>query len=35
MVPFGGIKASGWGQEFGVEGLKGVTQPQVISIKKH
>jgi acyl-CoA reductase-like NAD-dependent aldehyde dehydrogenase len=34
MVPFGGAKGSGWGVEFGVEGLKGVTQPQVISIKK-
>lgn len=34
MVPFGGIKDSGYGVEFGVEGLKGVTQPQIISIKK-
>lgn len=34
MVPFGGIKDSGYGVEFGVEGLKSVTQPQVISIKK-
>lgn len=34
MVPFGGVKASGWGSQFGVEGLKAVTQPQVISIKK-
>jgi len=34
MVPFGGIKESGYGVEFGVEGLKAVTQPQVISIKK-
>jgi len=34
MVPFGGVKDSGYGVEFGVEGLKGVTQPQVISIKK-
>lgn len=34
MVPFGGVKGSGWGVEFGTEGLKGVTQPQVISIKK-
>lgn len=34
MVPFGGIKGSGWGVEFGAEGLKAVTQPQVISIKK-
>jgi phenylacetaldehyde dehydrogenase len=34
MVPFGGNKRSGWGLEFGQEGLKGVTQPQVISLKK-
>ncbi|MEM8887691.1 MAG: aldehyde dehydrogenase family protein [Bacteroidota bacterium] len=34
MVPFGGVKDSGYGVEFGVEGLKGVTQPQIISIKK-
>jgi acyl-CoA reductase-like NAD-dependent aldehyde dehydrogenase len=34
MVPFGGIKGSGWGVEFGHEGLKGVTRTQVISIKK-
>jgi len=34
MVPFGGVKGSGWGVEFGVDGLKAVTQPQVISIKK-
>ncbi|MEO1514593.1 MAG: aldehyde dehydrogenase family protein [Bacteroidota bacterium] len=34
MVPFGGMKDSGYGVEFGVEGLKAVTQPQVISIKK-
>ena len=34
MVPFGGVKNSGYGVEFGVEGLKAVTQPQVISIKK-
>lgn len=34
MVPFGGVKGSGWGVEFGLEGLKSVTQPQVISIKK-
>jgi len=34
MVPFGGIKGSGYGVEFGVEGLKAVTRPQIISIKK-
>lgn len=34
MVPFGGIKGSGWGVEFGIEGLKSVTHAQVISIKK-
>lgn len=34
MVPFGGAKASGYGVEFGLEGLKAVTQPQVISLKK-
>jgi acyl-CoA reductase-like NAD-dependent aldehyde dehydrogenase len=34
MVPFGGAKDSGYGVEFGVEGLKAVTQPQIISIKK-
>lgn len=34
MVPFGGNKASGYGVEFGLEGLKAVTQARVISIKK-
>jgi acyl-CoA reductase-like NAD-dependent aldehyde dehydrogenase len=34
MVPFGGVKGSGWGVEFGVDGLKAVTQPLVLSIKK-
>ena len=34
MVPFGGIKDSGYGVEFGVEGLKTVTRPQIISVKK-
>lgn len=31
MVPFGGIKKSGYGLEFGVEGLKSVAVPKVIS----
>lgn len=30
-VPFGGAKMSGYGLEFGVEGLKHLGQPQVIS----
>jgi acyl-CoA reductase-like NAD-dependent aldehyde dehydrogenase len=34
MVPFGGAKRSGYGVEFGIEGLKAVTRPQVISIRK-
>lgn len=34
MVPFGGSKGSGWGVEFGVEGLKAMTRPQVLSVKK-
>jgi acyl-CoA reductase-like NAD-dependent aldehyde dehydrogenase len=34
MVPFGGIKGSGHGVEFGIEGLKSVTRAQVISVKK-
>lgn len=34
MVPFGGSKRSGWGVEFGLDGLKAVSQPQVISVPK-
>lgn len=34
MVPFGGAKNSGYGMEFGTEGLKAVTQPKIISLKK-
>lgn len=30
-MPFGGAKRSGYGLEFGAEGLKAVAQPQVIS----
>jgi acyl-CoA reductase-like NAD-dependent aldehyde dehydrogenase len=31
QVPFGGINSSGYGQEFGVAGLKAVAAPKVIS----
>jgi hypothetical protein len=31
LGPFGGAKHSGYGLEFGVEGLKSVPVPQVIS----
>ncbi len=34
MVPFGGIKRSGWGVEFGVDGLKSMTQCKVLSFRK-
>ena len=31
MIPFGGVKKSGYGLEFGVEDLKAVAVPQVIN----
>lgn len=31
MIPFGGVKGSGYGLGFGVEGLKSVAVPQVIN----
>ncbi|USX14681.1 aldehyde dehydrogenase family protein [Oxalobacteraceae bacterium OTU3CAMAD1] len=34
MVPFGGSKRSGWGTQFGLDGLKAVTQAQIISLPK-
>ncbi|KQR94020.1 aldehyde dehydrogenase [Microbacterium sp. Leaf347] len=30
-IPFGGVKSSGYGLEFGAEGLKAVARPQVIN----
>jgi acyl-CoA reductase-like NAD-dependent aldehyde dehydrogenase len=33
MISFGGAKHSGYGLEFGVDGLKSVAVPQVISGK--
>ncbi|MGZ8804336.1 MAG: aldehyde dehydrogenase family protein, partial [Microbacterium sp.] len=31
-VPFGGVKGSGYGMEFGREGLKAVAAPKVITV---
>ncbi|MGQ4600983.1 aldehyde dehydrogenase family protein, partial [Nocardia sp. R6R-6] len=30
-IPFGGVKSSGYGLEFGVEGLKSVAEPRIIN----
>jgi len=32
VVPFGGVKASGYGLEFGTHGLKAVSAPKVITV---
>ena len=34
LVPFGGHKHSGFGADFGREGLEGYTYPQVITVKR-
>ncbi len=34
LVPFGGHKQSGFGADFGREGLEGYTYPQVITVKR-
>ena len=34
LVPFGGHKHSGFGADFGQEGLEGYTYPQVITVKR-
>lgn len=35
LVPFGGHKQSGIGAEYGIEGLKEFTYPQVITVKRN
>ncbi|MXO75721.1 aldehyde dehydrogenase family protein [Altererythrobacter aerius] len=35
FTPFGGHKQSGFGTEYGIEGLKEFTYPQVITVKKN
>ncbi|MGI8943884.1 MAG: aldehyde dehydrogenase family protein [Qipengyuania sp.] len=35
MAPFGGHKQSGFGAEYGIEGLKEFTYPQVITVKRN
>ena len=35
MAPFGGHKQSGFGAEYGLEGLKEFTYPQVITVKRN
>ena len=34
MIPFGGVKQSGYGLEFGIDGLKAMCAPKIINIKK-
>ena len=34
LAPFGGHKQSGFGAEYGIEGLKEFTYPQVITVKR-
>ena len=34
LAPFGGHKQSGFGAEYGIDGLKEFTYPQVITVKR-
>ena len=34
FAPFGGHKQSGFGAEYGIDGLKEFTYPQVITVKR-